>query len=111
MKEQEKIEEKEIELYHRLADVSLRTSATILTIIFAYTFAVGQLPSSIKFFIIGISVVMLFSIAFSAIALYGLRQDIRLVKGLTIISTVLMIGAIALMVLLLAWILGTMPSL
>jgi hypothetical protein len=89
--------------YHRLADVSLRTSATVLAILFAYTFAIGANSSmEFKSVIVGIGLVLLFSIVFSIICLF-VRSEIGIIRGLAITSTALMVFGIGLMFILLVY--------
>lgn len=98
-------------IYQRLADVSLRTSATTLTILFAYTFAVGiDAPTGFKYFILGVGLILLFSIFCAVACLFGISEnEIRYIKWFAIISTILMVIAMLLAFLLLVMVLFTAP--
>jgi hypothetical protein len=87
---------KEQSTYHRLADVSLRTSATALTILFAYAFAIGKdAQIGFKYYIIGVGVILLFSVFCAVASLFGKKEgEIRYIKWLSIIATILMIIAL-----------------
>jgi hypothetical protein len=84
--------------YQRLADVSLRTSATALTILFAYAFAVGaNTTTEFKYFIVGVGLLLLFSVISAVVSLFGVSEkELRYIKGFGIASTVLMMAAIGL---------------
>lgn len=100
--------------YQRLSDVSLRTSATALSIIFAYTFAVGKTAESgFKFFIVIIGLILFISILCSIACLIGEKDgEIRYIKVFSIISTALMVIAIGFTFLLLVSVLySTTPNL
>ena len=87
--------ERQVKMYQRLADVSLRTSATTLTIIFAYTFATeGAMSITLKWFITGVSVALFISIIFGIASLYGVSKgELRYISLLSKISVILMVGA------------------
>ena len=89
--------------YHRLANVSLRTLATTLAIIFAYTISAEEMPSTITLFISILSWVIFVGIVFSIDSLYGESRD-RIKRG-AIFSTWIMGGALASMICLLIWLL------
>lgn len=95
---QSKDDSKSQDIFQRLADVSLRTSATALTILFAYTFAVGTNASmEFKSLIIGVGLLLLFSIIFAVASLFGRDiQEIRYIRGFAITSTILMMIAMGL---------------
>ena len=86
----------ELKQYQRLAEVSLRTSATTLTILFAYAFATkGIMSLMLKWFITGVSVGLFLSILFGIASLYGVSKgEIRYIKLFAIISVFLMVGAL-----------------
>jgi hypothetical protein len=86
---------KSLDMYQRLADVSLRTSATTLTILFAYTFAVGLNASlEFKYLIIGVGLTLLFSIVFGVFCLIGRRTgELTYIRICATVSTVLMLIA------------------
>jgi cation transport ATPase len=86
---------KTLDMYQRLADVSLRTSATALTILFAYTFAVGSSASlEFKTFLTGVGLALLFSIILAVFCLFGAeRGELRYIRGFAIASSVLMMIA------------------
>lgn len=86
---------KSLDMYQRLADVSLRTSATTLTILFAYTFAVGLNASlEFKYLIIGVGLTLLFSIVTGVFCLIGRKTgELTYVKIFAITSSVLMMIA------------------
>ena len=88
-------EEKQARMFQRIANVSLRTSATTLTIIFAYTFATeGEMPTIMKWFVTGVSVALFCSIIFGIASLYGVSGgELRYIKLTTIVSAVLLIGS------------------
>jgi uncharacterized membrane protein len=89
--------------YQRLADVSLRTCATALTILFAYAFAIGsKAPTDVKYYILGIGLVLLFSVITSLVSLFGVSEkEMRYIKYFAIVSTLLMVvGMIAAFILL-----------
>jgi len=86
-------EENKLRTFQRLADVSLRTSATTLTIIFAYTFATeGVMSNTLKMFVSGVSVGLFFSIVLATFSLAGMSKgEIRYVKMLSVISIIIMV--------------------
>jgi hypothetical protein len=102
-KEKEKTEDTFKFTYQRLADVSLRTSATILTILFAYAFAVrATLAPDFKWFIIGVGLLLLFSILSAVSCLFGISKgELRYIRFYGMISAVLMVSATILTFLLL----------
>lgn len=100
-------QEKELKHYQRLADISLRTLATVLAIIFAYVFSSGKIEIIGKVFVIAVILIILLGVIFSCFALYGQALEVRIVKWSAIISNLLMIIAICLMFILLMWILLT----
>lgn len=100
-------QDSELERYYRLAGISLRTSSTMLAIIFAYTFAVGELPAGLKVYIIIWCILIFTIVLFSAIALFGSKTEFRFVKWSAIIATVILIVTIGGMIALLAWVLFT----
>lgn len=85
-------EERQVKMFQRLADVSLRTSATTLTIIFAYTFATeGAMSITLKWFVTGVSVTLFLSIISGIFSLYGMRGgELRYIRLLSIVSVTLM---------------------
>jgi uncharacterized membrane protein len=82
------------EAYHHVADVSLRTSATMLTIIFAYTFAAG-VSSSMEFktMIVIIGLILFCCIITSIFCLF-VKTEVGLIQGLGIASACLMLAGI-----------------
>jgi hypothetical protein len=99
-------EEKELEQYQHLADISLRTLATILTIIFAYVFAsTGKIEPTGKVFIVTVVFIIILGVIFSCIALYGKLPEVRYVKLFSVVATFLMIVSICVMFVFLTWIL------
>ena len=95
--------EKEIGNYHRLADVALKTCATILAIIFAYTFSIGKMPEGFFLLVSGLGLLILISILCSIISLILFKKEqLSIIKWLGIISVVLMFIAIFFMLVLLA---------
>jgi hypothetical protein len=79
--------------YQRLADISLRTSATALAIIFAYTFAVSDTASmGFRYFIVGVAITLLFSIICGVGCLFGQEEgELRFIKTFSFFSTILML--------------------
>lgn len=94
-KSQDRSKSKSLDMLQRLADVSLRTSATALTILFAYTFAVGSNASlEFKSFIVGTGLALLFSIIFGVLCLIGRKVgELTYVRICAAASTVLMLIA------------------
>jgi len=76
----------------RLADVSLRTSATTLTILFAFTFAYAtKIAMGYKIFIVGVGLALLASIFLAIMCLYGIdASESRFIKLTAYLSTALM---------------------
>lgn len=89
--------------YQRLADVALRTSATTLTILFAFTFAYARtVEMGYKIFIVGIGLILILSILFAIMCLYGIdTTEIRFIRLTSYISTFLMVSGMILAFLLL----------
>lgn len=94
----------ELDQYHRLADIAIRTLSTILAILFAYVFS-GKVESVGKFFVLSLAFVIIVGIIFSVVALYGRISKVRIVKWCSIIATITMILVICMMLVFLAWIL------
>ena len=88
-------ESKSLDMYQRLADVSLRTSATVLAILFAYTFAVGTSASlEFKTFLIGVGLVLLISVVSGVFCLIGRKTgELKYMRLFAILSSALMIIA------------------
>ena len=88
----EEREEKQIKMFHRFADISLRTSATTLTILFAYTFASeGLMSASLKTVITFVAGSLLASIFSAIFCLMGLNpEELRFVRIFSLLSTVIM---------------------
>jgi hypothetical protein len=101
--------EKQLQRYHRLADVALRTLATILAVLFAYVLASGQLTSVMKIYVTAVWLLILFGIVFSGISLFCGKKEIRVAKVGAHISVLLMFITIAVMILLLSAIMYSMP--
>jgi len=79
--------------YQRLADISLRTSATVLAIIFAYTLTVtGTASFGFRYFILGVGITLLFSIICGVACLFGQDEgELRFIKIFAFFSTILML--------------------
>jgi hypothetical protein len=100
----EPTEQEELEQYHHLADIAIRTLATILAIIFAYVFS-GEVESIGKLFVLTVTFTIIIGIIFSVVALYGKISAVGIVKWCAIIATVIMTLVICMMFIFLSWIL------
>jgi len=96
----------ELDQYHHLADIAVRTLSTILAILFAYVFS-GKVETMAKVFVLIVAFTIIIGIIFSVVALYGKISEVRIVKWCAIIGTVTMILVICFMLAFLAWILLT----
>lgn len=102
-------DEKKLQHYHRLADVALRTLATILAVLFAYVLASGQLASVMKIYVTGIWLLILFGIIPSGISLLSDENTISVAKWGAVCGIVIMFATIAVMILFLSAIMYSMP--
>jgi hypothetical protein len=84
---------KTLDTYQRLADVSLRTSATTLTILFAYAFATSTNTTlgQFKYFVLGVGFLLFCSVICALVSLFGVSEkESRFIKGFGIASVILM---------------------
>lgn len=95
--------------YHRLADVALRTLATILVVLFAYILSSGRLTTALKTYVTGIWLLILFGVIASGISLLS-GEIIPVAKWGAICGIILMFVTIAVMILFLSAIMYAMPG-
>ena len=101
--------QKQLQRYHRLADVALRTLATILAVLFAYVLASGQLTSIMKIYVTIVWVLILFGIILSGVSLLCGENLIPVAKWGAICATVIMFITIAVMIVMLSAVMFSMP--
>jgi len=102
-------DEKKIQNYHRLADVTIRTLATILAVLFAYVLASPQLNPILKISVTSIWLLILLGIIASSISLFSGEKEIRIAKAGAYIGIILMLSTIVAMILFLSAIMYSMP--
>lgn len=101
--------EKKLKHYHRLADVALRTLATILAVLFAYVLASGRLTPIMKTYITGLWLLILSGVIVSGISLLSGEKVIPVAKWGAIVGILLMFITIGVMILFLSAIMFSMP--
>jgi len=98
MSKKKKQDDNTLNLYRRLADISFRTSITILAIIFAFAFNPQGVTPIAKQFISIVCWLVVFSVMLSTIALFGKKQELRFVKALGSLSIILTAFTVIVMV-------------
>jgi hypothetical protein len=98
MSKKKKQEENALNLYRRLADISFQTSITILAIIFAFAFNPQGVTPIAKQFIFVVCWLVIPSVMFSTIALFGKKEELRFVKILGSLSIILTAFTVIVMV-------------
>lgn len=102
-------DEKKLQYYHRLANVALRTLATVLAVLFAYVLASTQLSPKSKTDITGIWLLILCGMIASGISLLSSEKEMRFAKAGAYLGFFLMFITIGVIIVFLSRIMYSMP--